>query len=114
MSTFHFYHKGADVTLCETPTNTLHPSLKVVMFTEVHKVTGIEFDKPRASLDARNQAKLPHNKPEMRLADACASCMANRAHPWPKNHGVTQEDLWADDDENWRRRDREARERTVD
>lgn len=113
MSTFHFHRKG-DVTMCGVATNTLHPSLKVVMRTEVHTLTGIEFDKPRASLDLRNEAKLPHNKPKMLLTDACKACLAKRVHPWPKNHGITQEDVWADDDENWRRKDREARERTVD
>ena len=48
------------------------------------------------------------------LRNVCQDCRTMRRFPWPKDHGETQEDKLADDDEHWRQLDAAAREKSVD
>lgn len=48
------------------------------------------------------------------LLNVCGECRALRILPWPKDHGETAEDKWADDDENWKAQDAVLNQKLVD
>lgn len=100
MSTHHLIRPEEKFTFCGIDSRHLNPAF-VLETDEAHH--------PR-----RHDRILPALKKAGGMPNVCQTCIYKRILPWPADHGQTPEDEYADDDENWKRIEQAAREKSVD